>query len=250
MRLGLLQDPAVIDRQIAKEVAEAEARRKRLQAPTVKTEAEMKADEALTAKEREAIKAKAKEAHKPRIRPLSEAKAIETGANFVSEAFVFGVAIGVIVFERWWSSRKEKGRRSEVQEEIEAMKAEMTALRTQLQEVTATHTPETTSNSLLDFFKTKHEDHKNGAADGKMISEPLIHEIQAIKAEITTLRGQLDEVEVHIQQHTPPKLLEFWKMRPEGHAPGAVDAKTTPALATTDPKPTPEPVPAASPTSK
>ncbi|KAF2498318.1 hypothetical protein BU16DRAFT_558384 [Lophium mytilinum] len=243
MRLGLLQDPAVIDRQIAREVAEAEARRKKLQAPTVKTEAETKADEALTAKEREAIKEKAKQAHKPRIRPLTEAKAIETGANFVSEAFVFSVAISVILFERWWSSRKEKGRRNEVQEELDAMKAEMTTLRNQMQEVAATHTPEPTSSKLLGFFKAKPE---NGATDGKTTSfskadsKPLQHEIEAIKAEITTLRTQLDEVETHIQQHTP-KLLEFWTTRPESHAETTVDAKTTEQPSSTEARPLTEP---------
>ncbi|KAF2806650.1 uncharacterized protein BDZ99DRAFT_523230 [Mytilinidion resinicola] len=243
MRLGLLQDPAVIDRQIAREVAEAEARRKKSQAPTVKTEAEMKADEALTAKEREAIKEKAKQAHKPRIRPLTEAKAIETGANFVSEAFVFSVAIGVILFERWYSSRKEKGRRNEVQEELDAMKAEMTTLRAQVKEVAAAHIPEPTSSTLLGFFKAKPE---NGAVDGKTTvfskadSKPLQHEIESIKAEITTLRTQLDEVGTHIQQHTP-KLLEFWTTKPENHAEATVDAKTTGEPSSTETKPPTEP---------
>ena len=87
MRLGLLQDPAVIDRQIAKEVAAAEAARRKAEAPTVKTEAETKADDALTEKEKEAARKKVEAARKPRIRPLSEAKAIETGANFAAETF-------------------------------------------------------------------------------------------------------------------------------------------------------------------
>jgi hypothetical protein len=87
MRLGLLQDPAVIDRQIKKEVQLAEAARQKAAMPTVKTEEEMKADEALTEKEREAIRKKAEERSKPRIRPLSEQKAIEMGANFAAETF-------------------------------------------------------------------------------------------------------------------------------------------------------------------
>lgn len=114
LRLGLLQDPAVIEKQIAREAAEAQARKHKLEAPTVRTEAEMKAFEAETADE----KKKAREKTKPRIRPLSEAKAIDTGANFVSESFLFLVSLGLIGFE--WSRRekKENTRREDVAERI------------------------------------------------------------------------------------------------------------------------------------
>ncbi|KAL8826555.1 MAG: hypothetical protein Q9191_003724 [Dirinaria sp. TL-2023a] len=114
LRLGLLQDPAVIEKQIAREAAEAQARKHKLDAPTVRTEAEMKAFEAETAEE----KKKAREKTKPRIRPLSEAKAIDTGANFVSESFLFLVSLGLIGFE--WSRRekKENTRREDVAERI------------------------------------------------------------------------------------------------------------------------------------
>ena len=114
LRLGLLQDPAVIEKQIAREAAEAQARKHKLEAPTVRTEAEMKAFEAETAEE----KKKAREKAKPRIRPLSEAKAIDTGANFVSESFLFLVSLGLIGFE--WSRRekKENTRREDVADRI------------------------------------------------------------------------------------------------------------------------------------
>ncbi|OCK84684.1 hypothetical protein K432DRAFT_400923 [Lepidopterella palustris CBS 459.81] len=159
MRLGLLQDPAVIDRQIAKEVAEAEARRNRAQAPTVKTEAQMKAEEALTAKEREAIKKKTEAAHKkpPRIRPLSEAKAIETGANFVSEAFIFAVAVGVIVFEQWRSRRKDNARRSDMEEQMDALNARLQAIEAELEVEKARYTLEPKQSKLLGFWKSKKE---------------------------------------------------------------------------------------------
>ena len=42
LRLGLLQDPEVIEKQIAREAAEAQARKHKLEAPTVRTEAEQK----------------------------------------------------------------------------------------------------------------------------------------------------------------------------------------------------------------
>ena len=114
LRLGLLQDTAAIEKQIAREAAEAQARKHKLEAPTVRTEAEQKAFEQETAEEKKKIKEKTK----PRIRPLSEAKAIDTGANFVSESFLFAVGFGLIIFESWRRERKETTRREDVAERI------------------------------------------------------------------------------------------------------------------------------------
>ena len=114
LRLGLLQDPEVIEKQIAREAAEAQARKHKLEAPTVRTEAEQKAYERETTEEKKRIKEKTK----PRIRPLSEAKAIDTGANFVSESFLFAVGFGLIIFESWRRERKETTRREDVAERI------------------------------------------------------------------------------------------------------------------------------------
>lgn len=110
LRLGLLQDPAVIEKQIAREAAEAQARKHKHEAPTVPTEAEMKAREAETAEE----KKKARDKTKPRIRPLSESKAIDTGANFVSESFLFLVSVGLIGYEWARREKKESSRREDV----------------------------------------------------------------------------------------------------------------------------------------
>lgn len=132
MRLGLLQDPAVIDRQIAKEVAAAEAARRKAEAPTVKTEEETKADEALTEKEREAARKKLEAARKPRIRPLSEAKAIETGANFVAETFIFAVGISVIIVEQWRQRRKARNQRDDIREDLEELQQEVQSLKAEL----------------------------------------------------------------------------------------------------------------------
>ncbi|KAF2084034.1 hypothetical protein K490DRAFT_20399, partial [Saccharata proteae CBS 121410] len=119
-RVGLLQDPALIEKQIQREVAEAEARRKRAQIPTVKTESEMKAEEERLKHERESIADKHKK-RRPHVRPLTEAKAIDMGANFISEGFLFLVAGGVILFESWRSRRKASGRRDEVDEKLEEL---------------------------------------------------------------------------------------------------------------------------------
>ena len=132
LRLGLLQDHAAIDRQIAREAAEAQAKKQKAEAPTVKTEAQTKADEAATIMEKEkgssADKAKVIPP-KPRIRPLSEAKAIDSGANFISEAFLFSVGLSLIIFESWRSRRKESSRREDVAGRIGELEREVLRLR-------------------------------------------------------------------------------------------------------------------------
>jgi hypothetical protein len=153
MRLGLLQDPAVIDRQIKKELQAAEAARQKAATPTVKTEAEMKAEEELTEKEKEAIRKKAEERTKPRIRPLSEQKAIEMGANFAAETFIFAVGIGVIVFEQWRQRRKARNARDDIREDLEEMQAELKAVKAELLEMKTRHPEPAPSGRLLGFFK-------------------------------------------------------------------------------------------------
>ncbi|KAL8704543.1 MAG: hypothetical protein Q9201_002278 [Fulgogasparrea decipioides] len=118
LRLGLLQDRGAIEKQIAREAAEAQAKRHKQETPTVKMEAQTRANEAAAAKEKEKAPEKAKATSKPRIRPLSEAKAIDAGANFASETFLLSVGIALIVFERWWSSRRENTRREDVSDRI------------------------------------------------------------------------------------------------------------------------------------
>lgn len=146
MRLGLLQDPAVIDRQIAKEVAAAEAARRRAEAPTVKTEAETKAEEALSEKDKEAARKKMEAARKPRIRPLSEVKAIETGANFVAESFIFAVGISVIVFEQWRQRRKAQNARDDIREDLEELQQELKTVKAELSYMKEKHPPSETKS--------------------------------------------------------------------------------------------------------
>src|SRR5207244_2051699 len=119
LRLGLLQDPQILARNLAREVAEAESRRQAAAAAAEgavagpKTEAQAKRDSDRLKKEIKQATDKASKAL-PRVRPLTEAKAIETGANFISETFLFCVAGAAIVFEYWRSKRKESTRRDEV----------------------------------------------------------------------------------------------------------------------------------------
>ncbi|KAL9116905.1 MAG: hypothetical protein Q9187_006564 [Circinaria calcarea] len=130
LRLGLLQNPEAIEKQIAREAAEAAAKKQKSEIPTVKTQAQAEADEISATKEMEKTTEKTKStASKPRIRPLSEAKAIDSGANFISETFLFGVGLSLIIFERYWSKRKEAARREDVNDELNELKAEKKATR-------------------------------------------------------------------------------------------------------------------------
>ncbi|KAJ7503154.1 optic atrophy 3 protein-domain-containing protein [Mycena galericulata] len=53
------------------------------------------------------------------IRPLSETRAIENGANALAEGFLFTVAAGLILGEAWRSSRSQSKRRDVVDDQIE-----------------------------------------------------------------------------------------------------------------------------------
>lgn len=118
LRLGLLQDRAAIDKQINREAAEALAKRQKREIPTVKTESQAKAEESKSTADKAKGEEKTKISSKPKIRPLSEAKAIDAGANFASESFLLSVGIGLIVFERWWANRRETSRREDVADRI------------------------------------------------------------------------------------------------------------------------------------
>jgi len=62
------------------------------------------------------------------IRPLSEAKAIDTGANAIAEGFLFGVAALLIVGETYRSSRSQAKRRDVVDDRIEELSSQVNGL--------------------------------------------------------------------------------------------------------------------------
>ena len=131
MRLGLLQDRALIlqqnERQSARDAAIEEAKRRKAQASAVKAQASMDAgeDSAISKSKDKSTDRTSKPTKKlPTIRPLSEAKAIESGANFISETFLFIVAGGLIVMERWWSNRREANRREDVAERLASLESD------------------------------------------------------------------------------------------------------------------------------
>lgn len=134
-RIGLLQDAAAVEKQAAREAKAAEAKKHQHNIPTVKTEAQMKAEEEAAAKAAKESSEPPKPRPKPKIRPLSEAKAIESGATFISETFLFTVAAGLIVFESWRSGRKESRRRDDVAERLNELEESEKAARKALVEL-------------------------------------------------------------------------------------------------------------------
>ncbi|GLB35627.1 putative OPA3-domain-containing protein [Lyophyllum shimeji] len=70
------------------------------------------------------------------IRPLSEARAVENGANALAEGFLFAVAAGLIIGESWRSSRSETRRRSDVDDKLDSLGTQVTELSTRMNYLT------------------------------------------------------------------------------------------------------------------
>ena len=167
MRLGLLQDHAAIDRQIAREAAEAQVKKAKTEIPTVKTEAQTKADElaAAKAKEKGIEKPKSASQSKTKIRPLSEAKAIDSGANFISETFLFTIGLSLILLEALRTRRKETTRRIDVAAKLDELE-ERDRIKTKMLEDLERELHELRDrekSGITSWFKTKnhlaHNDH-------------------------------------------------------------------------------------------
>lgn len=69
-----------------------------------------------------------------RIRPLNDAKAIDTGANVLSEGFIFSVAGGLILYESLRARNKEIARRESVADDISTLQEELELLKKNLKE--------------------------------------------------------------------------------------------------------------------
>ncbi|KAK2593118.1 hypothetical protein QQS21_009167 [Conoideocrella luteorostrata] len=125
LSVALLRDP------------EAERRaRERAEAPTVKTEEQHKREEA--AKEKSKTNASSSSSSssknprmtfqnvwKRRFRPLPEAKAVDLFADVIGDAFILGVAGGLIIYESWKALQKpdaNKQRIDDLSERVEAIR--------------------------------------------------------------------------------------------------------------------------------
>ncbi|KAI9490034.1 optic atrophy 3 protein-domain-containing protein [Zychaea mexicana] len=63
------------------------------------------------------------------IRPLNDARAVDAGANFLSESFVFGVAASIIIAESWRSHFSAKNRRSYVDDALDNLEEDSDKLK-------------------------------------------------------------------------------------------------------------------------
>ncbi|KAJ3176893.1 hypothetical protein HDU87_004825 [Geranomyces variabilis] len=62
---------------------------------------------------------------KETVRPLNDSRAVETGANFISEGVIFSVAALTVLGETWRSSRNTKQRRNDVEETLEELRTDL-----------------------------------------------------------------------------------------------------------------------------
>jgi optic atrophy 3 protein len=81
-----------------RDVAAEQRAKEKAETPTVKTEEQMKADEA--AKEKaSAEKEASKSIWKRKFRPLPEAKAVDLFADVIGDAFILAIGMGLIIYE-------------------------------------------------------------------------------------------------------------------------------------------------------
>jgi optic atrophy 3 protein len=80
-----------------RDVSAEKRAKERAEAPTVKTEAQMRADE--HAKEKEAKQEVPTSVWKRKFRPLPEAKAVDLFADVVGDAFILAIAGALIIYE-------------------------------------------------------------------------------------------------------------------------------------------------------
>ncbi|QRW08041.1 endoplasmic oxidoreductin-1 [Ceratobasidium sp. AG-Ba] len=66
------------------------------------------------------------------VKPLSETRAIQNGANSLAEAFLFSVAAGLILAEAWRSNRSQARRRDDVDDQLDDLRADITELRSEI----------------------------------------------------------------------------------------------------------------------
>ncbi|KAJ2816910.1 hypothetical protein IWW50_006335 [Coemansia erecta] len=67
-----------------------------------------------------------------KIRPLNDARAVDAGANFLGEAFIFGVAVSLILAEQLRSRSQAKRQRNAVDERLDDLEAQVAQYREEL----------------------------------------------------------------------------------------------------------------------
>lgn len=72
---------------------------------------------------------------KIKIRPLNDNKAIENGANWLSETFIFGVAGLLIFYESYRSRKKASDQRDAIADDITILQNEIEYLKTKFRQI-------------------------------------------------------------------------------------------------------------------
>ncbi|CAD1809639.1 Optic atrophy 3 protein (OPA3) family protein [Candida parapsilosis] len=72
---------------------------------------------------------------KIRVRPLNDNKAIEQGAAFISETFIFSVAGGLIFYEAYRSRKKASDQRDALADDITILQNEIEYIKTKLSDL-------------------------------------------------------------------------------------------------------------------
>lgn len=69
------------------------------------------------------------------IQPLKEEKAVELGAEILGEAFLYGIAASVILYEYYRSVKKEEKRDEDQDSSIQKLQEELTRLGSEMKQV-------------------------------------------------------------------------------------------------------------------
>lgn len=70
-----------------------------------------------------------------KIRPLNDTKAVEQGATFLSELFIFSVAGSLILYESYRSRKKASDERDAIADDISVLQYEIEYMKTKFQEL-------------------------------------------------------------------------------------------------------------------
>ncbi|KAJ3904685.1 optic atrophy 3 protein-domain-containing protein [Lentinula edodes] len=101
------------------------------------------------------------------IRPLSETKAIDSGANALAEGFLFSVAAALILGESYRSARNETKRRGGVDERLGVLEGRVGELERELGRRERVGVGERERVGVLKEVEERKEERKEGKEQGK-----------------------------------------------------------------------------------
>ncbi|KAJ1855376.1 hypothetical protein GGH12_001666 [Coemansia sp. RSA 1822] len=134
---------------------------------------------------------------KEKIRPLNDARAVDAGANFLGEAFIFSVAVSLILAEQVRSRSQAKRQRnavderldtlekqvSQYREELDRLEEERAILRTEVDSLSSEYT--TTSTILMQIIG--HGMEKHGRVPPKIDQQTIDRFLDGERVDIDNL---------------------------------------------------------------